>query len=216
MTSRGDLTRERILDAAERLYGDRGVEAVSLREIRVAAGQRNTSALQFHFGDRKGLLLALAQRHLPRIDAIQRMLYDEAAGAGRLHDPASMVEVMIRPTAEYIRRGPGARAWLEDLGRTDIPTRNTAVGCDRPRACARTGGRRIRARDAPRLAGPGARVGADHLGHHRMPAPLRRSRRGEDSLADGVHGQNIPFESWSANLIDMAVGALFAPVRAVR
>src|SRR5690348_10081248 len=56
MTERGDRTREHLLDVAERLYGERGVASVSMREIRVASGARNTAALQFHFGDRDGLI----------------------------------------------------------------------------------------------------------------------------------------------------------------
>ena len=34
-------TRERILDTAERLYAERGLDGVSMREIGEAAGQRN-------------------------------------------------------------------------------------------------------------------------------------------------------------------------------
>ena len=71
MSPRGERTREQILDAAELLYGDRGVDAVSLREIRLAADQRNTSAIQFHFGGADGLLVALAERHLPLLAARQ-------------------------------------------------------------------------------------------------------------------------------------------------
>ena len=43
-TAREDLMRQ-----AERLFGSRGVEAVSLRDIVRAAGHRNESAVQYHF-----------------------------------------------------------------------------------------------------------------------------------------------------------------------
>ena len=85
---------------------------MSLREIRIAAGQRNSSALQFHFANREGLLLALVDRHMPRIFALQEELYAELVATGRQDDLASLVEVMVRPTAEYVRRGPSARAWV--------------------------------------------------------------------------------------------------------
>ncbi|HWH31408.1 MAG TPA: TetR family transcriptional regulator, partial [Egibacteraceae bacterium] len=61
--SRGDQTRERLLDAAEELMAERGVHGPSLAEITTRAGQRNNSALSYHFGGREGLLRALAARH---------------------------------------------------------------------------------------------------------------------------------------------------------
>src|SRR3546814_5693299 len=48
----GPDARTRILDAAGALIAERGLEGVSLREITREAGQKNTTALQYHFGDR--------------------------------------------------------------------------------------------------------------------------------------------------------------------
>jgi AcrR family transcriptional regulator len=49
-------TRDRLITAAEELFAANGIEAVSLREIVRASGARNTAALQYHFGDRAGLV----------------------------------------------------------------------------------------------------------------------------------------------------------------
>lgn len=54
--SRGEATRQRILEEAERLFAERGIEAVPLRDIGAAAGQRNHAAVQYHFGDRLQLI----------------------------------------------------------------------------------------------------------------------------------------------------------------
>ena len=43
-----------LIAAAERLFASRGIDGVSLREINREAGQRNTTSLQYHFGDRAG------------------------------------------------------------------------------------------------------------------------------------------------------------------
>uniref|UniRef100_UPI0010418D0F TetR/AcrR family transcriptional regulator n=1 Tax=Actinomadura fibrosa TaxID=111802 RepID=UPI0010418D0F len=64
-------TRERLLDAAERLYAERGIDGVSLREIVQAAGARNATAVQYHFGDRGGVIRAIFARHLPDVSARQ-------------------------------------------------------------------------------------------------------------------------------------------------
>jgi AcrR family transcriptional regulator len=109
---RGEATKARILEAAERLFAERGVDGVSLREINTAAQQRNNVALQYHFGNRDGLIEAIAAKHLQRDLARQDELYALAEREGRIGDFRSMVEVLWRPMAESIGLGPSERAWL--------------------------------------------------------------------------------------------------------
>ena len=54
---------ESLIAAAERLFAARGIDGVSLREINREAQQRNTTSLQYHFGDREGLLRAIMAKH---------------------------------------------------------------------------------------------------------------------------------------------------------
>ena len=49
-------TQTPILMAAEPLIAHQGPEGISMREIARLSGQRNTAALQYHFGSREGLL----------------------------------------------------------------------------------------------------------------------------------------------------------------
>ncbi len=58
--ARGEATRELILVTAERLFAERGIAAVPLREIAITAGQRNKAAIQYHFGDKENLVNAVA------------------------------------------------------------------------------------------------------------------------------------------------------------
>jgi AcrR family transcriptional regulator len=53
--------RTAMVDAAERLMAERGIAAVSLREVQDAAEQRNKSAAHYHFGSREGLIRAIIE-----------------------------------------------------------------------------------------------------------------------------------------------------------
>lgn len=56
--------RDAILDAAEQLFAERGLDAVSLRTINTEAGY-SVAALHYHFGTRDGLIKALLARTQP-------------------------------------------------------------------------------------------------------------------------------------------------------
>ena len=61
-------TKEQIVLAAERLFAERGYEGVSLREIGAAAGSGNNSAVQYHFGSKEQLVVAIFENRLTYID----------------------------------------------------------------------------------------------------------------------------------------------------
>lgn len=71
--------RRALIAAGERLFAERGIDNVSLREISRASGARNAVALQHHFGDRNGLLQAILDKHEARVDARRMPLLDEVA-----------------------------------------------------------------------------------------------------------------------------------------
>src|ERR1700686_2031953 len=56
---RASTTREAILTAAERLFAEHGVYAVSNRQVSEAAGQGNNAAVGYHFGTKADLVCAL-------------------------------------------------------------------------------------------------------------------------------------------------------------
>jgi AcrR family transcriptional regulator len=215
-TARGVRTRERLLDAAERLWAERGVEAVSLREIRLAAGQRNNSALQFHFGDRDGLLLALTQRHLPRVDALREQLYARLVAEGRQTDFAALVEVMVRPGAEYMRQGPSERAWtkiIAELGSRPGVSLHDVL--EHVPATALHVGVSLHDQLAQRL---GSELAVERLMSVLSACGYLCADRARVEDSPQVPGRPLarpvlPFDAWLANLLDMAVGALLAPAR---
>jgi len=86
--------RRKLLDAALALFAERGISGSTMREIRIAAGQSNTAALQYHFGDRAGLLRALLERELPPLVARRKELLAIS------DDPWSVAAVFVLPFAE--------------------------------------------------------------------------------------------------------------------
>jgi AcrR family transcriptional regulator len=121
-----ERTRQAILDAAARLFAERGIDAVSLNEINTAAGQRNASSLHYHFGSRDGLLHALLQRHVPAIGERRRALLATARGDGAELARAGVV-AFVEPMAGLLVGDWRDRAFVRiaaDL-RTD-PSRSTA------------------------------------------------------------------------------------------
>ena len=106
-------TRDKLIDTARQLFAERGVEHVSLREISRAAEQGNVSALQYHFGDREGLLRGVMEPYHREVDARRHALMDhlDANGAG-LRDYAG---ALVRPPAALLA-DPGGRQFLRIFG----------------------------------------------------------------------------------------------------
>ena len=57
VSPRGVETRRRLVLAAADLFAERGVDGVGSQEILERAGQRNESAIHYHFGSRAGLIV---------------------------------------------------------------------------------------------------------------------------------------------------------------
>ena len=71
----GDDGRAALIATGERLIAERGTATVSMRMVCEAAGHRNHSAVQFHFGSRDGLLRAIAAERMgPITERRQEML----------------------------------------------------------------------------------------------------------------------------------------------
>lgn len=87
---------------------ERGVDGVSLNEINKAAGQKNTSALHYHFGDRAGLINAIIDQHTDELrqELVVRLDALEAAGSGSI-SPRAFVECYLKPYADKLNQPRG-------------------------------------------------------------------------------------------------------------
>jgi AcrR family transcriptional regulator len=89
---------EVLLLTAERLYAERGLDGVSLREIAREAEQKNNSALHYHFGSKEALLDAIIRYRMTQVDALRNGYLDSAEAQGRI-DLRAVVEALVRPLA---------------------------------------------------------------------------------------------------------------------
>jgi AcrR family transcriptional regulator len=94
-------TQEKILDTAERLFAERGLEATSIRDITAAAAV-NLGAINYHFGTKQKLIVAALNRHLEPVDQQRLALLGEAERKAGSKPPAveALLEAMIRPAVE--------------------------------------------------------------------------------------------------------------------
>ncbi|MBC9731844.1 TetR/AcrR family transcriptional regulator [Nocardioides marmotae] len=67
-----------LLDAAERLFAERGIATVSDRQVAEAAGNSNHSAVRYYFGGRVGLLEALVERHHAEVEPAQERMFERS------------------------------------------------------------------------------------------------------------------------------------------
>ena len=107
-------TRQKIIATAERLFAERGIDAVSLNEITREAGQKNKSALSYHFGTKDSLLLAIIEKHEGQIMAQRNAYLDDLE-----HRKALSIETIVRavvyPLAAKLDDEDGGKYYLRIL-----------------------------------------------------------------------------------------------------
>ncbi|MGD0392615.1 MAG: helix-turn-helix domain-containing protein [Acidimicrobiales bacterium] len=200
-------TREQLLDAASLLFAERGIDNVSIAEIVRTAGQRNSSAVHYHFGNRDEVLRAVLARHVPAIADRRRELL-EGARARPPSDARSAAEAIVRPLTEFAQRGWRERAYLQ-------------IGSELSGAIERAspGIRALMTATAGQAAWKVLRQRCPDV-----PADLWRQRREicivfigraaadrARSLDRGGHGGVLSDDRFVDNLVDMVIGAMTAP-----
>ena len=113
----GPNTRQKILDAAEKLFARHGFESTSLRSIIASAGV-NLAAIHYHFRGKEGLIRAVIERRFaPVNDERLRLL---AEYENRAEGQALLVEEILDaflPNAPRRTSSLGARASAHAVGR---------------------------------------------------------------------------------------------------
>jgi AcrR family transcriptional regulator len=100
--SRGESTRLLILKKAEELFAHQGIAAVPLRDIGVAAGQKNNVAVQYHFGDKENLLRGITAYRARVSEQRRAELLADLLAAGRPPQIVDLVRSWIDALAYHL------------------------------------------------------------------------------------------------------------------
>lgn len=198
-------TRQAIMTAAERLYAEYGLVAVSNRQISEAAGQGNNAAVGYHFGTKADLVQEIVRRHSDAVEAIrERML----AKIGESENVRDWVFCLVRPNVEHLA-SLGVPSWYARFI-TQVMTDPVLRAVVTDEALVKEPLRRV-------LDGLGRSLGS-------LPALLRAERgtmaghlimhtcaERERALADGTLPRQSSWEHTVIALTDAITGLFLAP-----
>ncbi|SDP83349.1 transcriptional regulator, TetR family [Actinopolyspora xinjiangensis] len=103
-----NATRQAILLAAERLFAEHGVLAVSNRQISEAAEQGNNTAVSYHFGTKADLVRAIVRKRNEPVEGLRIQRLKEVGDSTRVRD---WVACLVRPSAENLA-ALGSPTWF--------------------------------------------------------------------------------------------------------
>ena len=198
----GDGTRQELLSHAARLLAAGGAYQVTNREIIEAAGQRNASALSYHFGTRDDLILAILSTMGADLDGQRGAL---AEGLDSDSPTAALLHALVVPYSGCLQTEPGRHyVQIVDQLRSGFVGASDTSSTD------------------PHLDRILAIVGARPVG---LPAKVRRERLiamvtlMTAMVAERARrleaGRRAPtsHDQFVDNLVDMLVGLVEAPAR---
>jgi AcrR family transcriptional regulator len=193
-------TRDRLLDAAQELFAQTGSWTTPLARVVRAAGQRNESAIQYHFGSREELIYALIERDRVREVQERQARLDAISGDADLR---TAVTALVLPSCAGLteQRGRRLRMIIADVVR--------AIGDDqladpRPPDLART--IRLIATAMPPMPGRARTT--------RIAAALRLSIEMTAARARTIEAGERPLvgaRSFESDLLEMIHSLLSAP-----
>jgi AcrR family transcriptional regulator len=114
-TAASASTREALILAGEQLFGEYGIDGVSLRQINTAAGQRNSSAAHYHFGSKEALVSAVYEYRMERVNRRRLALLAEMEAKESPPDVRTIVATIVLPVVEEILHSDGGSHYIRFL-----------------------------------------------------------------------------------------------------
>lgn len=111
--SRSEVTRQTMMQAAGKLFAKNGIENVTVRAIIEASGQKNESALQYHFGSRQGLIREIHKFWSAAILEKRAAVISDLGLPSTLRD---IVVIMFTPSFSLATEDPTYRRYIKAFG----------------------------------------------------------------------------------------------------
>ncbi len=199
-----ETTRDKLLRAALHLFARQGLD-VPLRDINELAGQRNASALHYHFGGRPELVRAIIDRYRLSDEELAAIEAELHSGP---HDVRDVVEGLVDRSCAWLAT-PDGRDYIRVVFQFVIrlPLRQQLLEGTEP----------------PSLASVRAQADLIHEALPDLPAHIVRERAVASfdlvllqvaeraRIIDDEEGLGLLAEDeWKVNLVDMATGLLTA------
>ena len=198
-------TRDALITAGRALLAKRAGLSTPVKQIVEAAGQRNVSALHYHFGGRRGLVDAILAIHGDRIEATRAEMLEPFGPACEHASLAELVDALVAPQAVLLHE-PEGRQFLSIISQMiDLFDRWDA-------STEATGPHAMRVFHAIETRLPDM-LTAD-VRHERITRLLELVTGALGARARNIDGKRpvpLPHDQFVANLTAMAIGALSAP-----
>jgi AcrR family transcriptional regulator len=99
-SAQSEITRARIIDAAEKLFAKDGVEGVSLRQIRLAIDSAHSNVVTYHFGSKEALIDAIIDDRHPFLERRRAELLASLQERGLTRDLNALTNAVWSPFFE--------------------------------------------------------------------------------------------------------------------
>lgn len=106
---RGEDTRDRIKQAARRLFADLGIDAVSIRDITKAAGQKNAGSVNYYFRSKEALIAELIAETAAVVEVARNRRVDAMEAAGGPYTIREVLTILVNVPPEDARDLPGGQ-----------------------------------------------------------------------------------------------------------
>ena len=93
-------TRLALIEMAELLFAEFGVEGVSTRQIGAAIGSSNTNVVAYHFGSKDALIIEVIRHRVPALEARRSELLASARRIEAKPSMGALLDALVRPFFE--------------------------------------------------------------------------------------------------------------------
>lgn len=203
--SRSEATRTALMRTAEKLIAERGIENVSIRDIVSTAGQKNESALQYHFKNINGLIRSIHTMREEQVRVRRLLLIEELLAETEKPTLRQLCTLMVQPAFELAKSKPDFRRYVRAFGHEMVLAQNSAL-----EMATRSGG------DSTQKLGALLRTALPQLDtlayRRRMEAAVRYCSASMYHQARGKNAfKGLQADLFFHGLIDTLVGLLSAP-----